>query len=369
MHFALLSETTLAPETVWCDKIVPCGLFPGLCRRPDGSLFLMLVCGTAFESADQRMLCFIGSADGTRWQEAGNLGKIVAPSGIPISLSVKPSLLPDGRILALGYGFEREDPDETISGYAEKHGAFPKVWNGVLVSGHAGGAFSPIDFFPQSQRGGVEFSGPAITLRNGKSLAFGPPFNLDQNHQLGLCYESDDGGANWHEKSIYHDSPSITAWESRGMALADNRIAVTYWAHDLRTGRHLTNRIALSQDDGATWRDYDTKLPGQASNLVDLGGGQLGLLQARREGDAPGIYLTPIEITGDGVKAKESAMLYDVTGGRNTEGAMTTQFCNLKFGQPSMEPLQDGTHLLLFWRWNFSSARYEAVLAKYHITP
>lgn len=360
--FEQLGETRLT-AAVGGDDAVGCGIFPGLCKNADGSLALLLVSGSGFESADQRLVAFTGTADGLNWREAGPLSAIVS-HGAAFTAAAKPTLLADGRLMALGYGFERNDQSETISGYAEKNGEFPTVRNAVWFSSDCGKSYSEGPVWLDLNHEGVEFSGPALRLTDGRLLAFGPPFNLNKHGQLGCCFESNDG-CDWREKSIFFDGDAITAWECRGLELSDGRIAVVFWAFDLMLQKHLSNRISISDDGGASWRVSDTKLPGQAANLVDFGwdDGGIGLLQARREKNAPGIYLTRINLTGDAVILGETVKLYDAAGGANADMDITGQFYSLKFGQPALHRLIDGNWLLVFWRCT-PVGEYEVVIRK-----
>ena len=140
----LLHETVFAPTAHWCSPAVECGIFPGICVKPDGSLALLAVCGNDFESADQRVVSYAGSADGTQWTPRGDWGEIRS-NGHLFNVTAKPTLLPDGTLLALGYGYERDLPDLSISEYAEKHGRFPTVRNFVAYS-HDGGRIYNLKF-------------------------------------------------------------------------------------------------------------------------------------------------------------------------------------------------------------------------------
>lgn len=354
----LLGESILAPSAEWCGGHA-C-MFPGLCVKPGGSLALLAVAGTAFESADQRTVVYTGSADGLTWQPHGDIGE-VRSNGHLFCTSAKPTALPNGRIVALGYGFEREEPELSISGYAEKHGDFPKVRNYVQFSEDGGISYTPPKFLEHGY-GGIEFSGPSLRLTDGRLLAFGSPFGLKAAEaQIGLCFESTDDGQSWHEKSVFHRSGSVTCWECRGTQLPDGRIAVVSWAFDLATQRHLTNCLALSADGAENWQSLDTGLPGQAANLLPMGDGTVGIVQARREGDHPGIYLTVWNLAN--AKPERTMLLYDVAGGANVAGKITDQFYNLKFGQPALHRLEDGTFLLVFWRCT-GPACYEIVIRK-----
>ncbi len=358
----LLHETIFAPNAHWCSPAVECGIFPGISVKPDGSLALLAVCGSDFESADQRVVSYAGSADGTQWTPCGDWGEIRS-NGHLFNVTAKPTLLPDGALLALGYGYERDLPDLSISEYAERHGRFPTVRNFVAYSHDGGRTYTPPAFL-DLPRDGIEFSGPAITLPDGRLLAFGPPFSVSTEGQIGLCYESADQGHTWREKSVFHSGGNITAWESRAALLSDNRLAVIFWAFDLKTQKHLTNRLALSNDGGESWRVIDTALPGQAANLLPAPDGIRGVIYAKREGDRPGVYYARCALHEDALTVLDTVQLYDAQGGANAKGQITTQFYNLKFGQPSLTRLADETALLVFWRKS-PSGRYEIVIRKY----
>ena len=359
---ALLHETILAPAAHWCAPAVECGIFPGLCARPDGTLALLAVCGSDFESADQRVVAYQGSPDGTQWTPCGDWGEIRS-RGHLFNAAAKPTLLPDGTILALGYGYERDQPDLSISEYTEKHGRFPTVRNFVAYSHDGGQTYTPPEFL-DLPHGGIEFSGPAVAAPDGRLLAFGPPFSVAADGQQGICYESADQGRTWREKSVFHHGGSITAWETRAAFLPDGRLAVVFWAFDLHAQKHLTNRLALSDDGGESWTILDTALPGQAANLLPNPDGSLGILYAKREGDAPGVYLASCDLRGNTLALRDTVQLYDVQDGANAQGRITTQFYNLKFGQPSLTRLADGASILLFWRKS-PAERYEIVLRKF----
>jgi len=360
------AEVILAPEANWIEPVTKCGIFPGMTRLSDGSFALLMVSGSEFESADHRIVAYRGSADGETWELFGEQGE-QRSNGSIFTTSVKPSALPDGRILALGYGFERKIPELSLSDYAEKFGCFPEVRNFVRYSSDGGRSYSQPEFF-DTGIGGCEFSGPALQLKDGRLLAFGAPFNLEKSGQTGYCFESCDGGGSWKRKSIFFNGGSKTAWECRSAELKDGRIIVVIWVFDLENGTHLNNHIAVSGDGGESFTILDTGLPGQASNLLasKKNPDHFYLLQARREGENPGIYLTECRLSsGNELHCGSTEMLFDAAGGSNVDGAITGQFKNLKFGQPSLQRTADGKVLLLFWRYNNSAERYEVVIQKF----
>ena len=358
MHLELLNETRVAPP--FGKERRPCGIFPGVALNGDGSLCMLLVSGSDFESPDQETLALRGDASGMHWEVTGRLD--AGTLGDRMTVYAKPTVLPDGTVVALGYGFERPDAS-TLSDYAEAHGRFPPVHNLVWRSTDGGATYGP----PCAMRhgyDGIEFSGPALALADGTLLAFGPPFRLTPKDQKGICFASRDGGRTWREQGVYFNGDTIAPWESRGRRLPDGRLAVVFWAFDLAAQKHLTNRLAVSSDGGAAWKLLDTQLPGQASKLADCGwdDGALGLLQARREGELPGLYLTRIKIGENGVSAGETCELWSARS-QAAPGASAEPFRSLKFGQPALHRLADGSLLLVFWRLGRDG--YEVVLRQF----
>lgn len=358
-----LAEMKLCPKAEWGNPPVNCAIFPGMCVNPDGTLALLCTSGSYYESSDQRLVSFIGSPDGMSWKMVGVWDELRV-DGCVFDRCAKPSLAKNGTLVALGYGYVRDEPEITLSGYAEKHGHFPTVKNFAAFSNDGGATYSPPKFF-DTPRGGIELTGPALCLDSGKMLAFGPPFNVDANGQVGLCYESDDNGLTWNEKSAYHEGGSITSWETRSAILPDGRIGVIFWAFDLETQKHLPNRLAISEDDGQTWcTTIDTGIQGQAASLITFDDGSFGIIYAKREGDNPGVYLANAKLDRNHFQILSTECLYDISVGANVNGEILTQFINIKFGQPSMKKLTDGTYLLLFWCKN-PQGIYEVVLRKY----
>lgn len=357
-----IKEITLAPQTNWLSSPVESGIFPGLCLKKDGTLSLLFISGSDFESSDQRVFSYSGTPDGLDWTYR-SLWDEIRIDGHIFTACAKPTVLPDGRLLALGYGYVRDMPEMSISEYAEKHGRFPTVKNFVAFSDDGGYTYAKPEFL-NLPRPGIEFSGPAVLMDDGRLLAFGPPFNIENQGQIGLCYESIDGGKTWREKSIFHHGNTVATWECRGISLGGPRVAVIVWCFDCQKQCHLTNRLAFSEDAGETWQLFDTGLPGQAANLLKFPDKSLGIVYAKREGEKPGIYLAKGQLLPEkGWIITETELLYDAAQSANVEGQILQQFNNLKFGQPSLTTLQDGSYLLLFWQKR--DDKYQVIIRKY----
>src|SRR3990172_6935019 len=98
------------------------GYFPGVVELPSGELLALLVIGQAFESVDLATHVARSTDQGRTWQLQGPL---YDKSGErPTSDFLKPLVLRDGSLIALGYRFHRDDPEQPIA-IAETDGALP----------------------------------------------------------------------------------------------------------------------------------------------------------------------------------------------------------------------------------------------------
>ena len=328
-----------------------CAFFPGVTKLDDGSLLMLFVSGSEFESSDHHMVIARSTDGGITWSCEGDLiDHSKLPFAEPFSESCKPTSLGGGKVIAAGYGFLRDRPEMGLSDYAEKFGHFPKALNPVLSSSDNGRTWEEPHFI-RHDYAGLELSGPALKCPDGRVLVFAAPFVLKADLQQGFTFESRDGGENWQQTGTFFSSTDVAPWEVRSILLPSGRIVLVIWAYDLRNQRHLANHLVWSDDCGRTWsKPIDTGLRGQASNFL-MYKGKLGILQARREGDAPGIYLSFVDLHDDSVEVLDEGCVWDARGMANRKGKIEEQFANLKFGQPSATALDDGKYLLVFWNF------------------
>ena len=324
-------------------------IFPGVAKLDDGSLFMIFVAGSDFESSDQRLVKARSTDQGKTWTIEGYLYDTKRLDfSEPFTDCAKPTNLGDGKLIAAGYGFIRDRPDMGLSDYAEKFGRFPKNLNTVLTSDDNGKTWSGPDFI-KHEYAGLELSGPVLKCASGRLSFFAAPFVLSAEKYEGFCYSSDDNGKTWTKRGTFFSSTDVTPWEVRSIQLPSGRIVLVIWAYDLKRQCHLSNHLIWSDDDGATWsKPIDTGLRGQASNLF-MYKGKLGVLQARREAPKPGICLSLIELNDDSVTVLDEAYAWDAAGLANKQGNIETQFAALKFGQPSMVQIDVSHYVLFFW--------------------
>ncbi len=324
-------------------------IFPGVAKLDDGSLFMIFVAGSDFESSDQRLVKARSTDNGKTWSIEGYLydtNRLGFQE--PFTDCAKPTSLGNGRLIAAGYGFLRDRPDMGLSDYAEKYGRFPKNLNIVLTSDDNGKSWNGPEFI-KHEYAGLELSGPVLKCASGRLAFFAAPFVLNADKFEGFSYASDDGGKTWSKIGTFFSSTDITPWEVRSIQLPSGRIVLVIWAYDLKNQRHLSNHVVWSDDDGRTWsQPIDTGLRGQASNLF-MYKGKLGVLQARREGPKPGICLSLIDLKDDAVTVLDEAYAWDAIGMANKQGNIETQFAALKFGQPSLVQIDESNYVLFFW--------------------
>lgn len=344
MKFEIIAECEINGYPGACSK------FPGVARFDNGNLVMLFCNAGASEAVDQQMYIARSCDRGRSWQVGGPMydySKL--PFVHPFNDSCKPVAIGGNELVAIGYGFERDEPELSLTAYAEKYGRFPNARNLISRSLDGGRSWSVPEFI-EHEYPALEFSGPALWCPDeNKLLAFGPPFVLKNSPQRGICFAGTDRGRQWKEYATFWASPSVAPWEVRATRTADGRIILVIWAFDLASQQHLNNFIVWSDDCGRTWsKPFDTKLLGQAANwrIADDG---IYLLYTRREGNEPGLLMNKVTFSGDTPVIGEGTMIWSASGLANSGTRIEEQFRNLKFGQPSMLNLGNGEEMLVFW--------------------
>jgi len=276
------------------------------------------------------------------------------PDG-PLSDYLKPTILRDGTVIALGYCFYRRDPGAGIS--IEETGGILPGDDLISFSGDEGRTWTPHRVIPRSRPELYEISGPCLELRSGDLVAVVAPFKMpdggNPSGQIGILLRSKDKGRAWTDGEVFFCSPggNLTPYESRICEMRDGRLAAIVWAYDTAAGRHHPNHIAVSHDDGRTWSSpVDTGIWGQASNLIWVGGDRLMTIHAHR-GENPGIFVRLVDFRGDVWTPLEEMVIYGAGPPAQTKSGqrMAEMFAALKFGQPSLLQLPDGEILATHW--------------------
>ena len=352
--------TVLKKNTITAPGIHD-AMFPGAARLSDGRILLLFNAGSGFEASDCRMHKAWSCDQGESWQYDGLMySDSELPFDMPFTDCVKPTVLDHGEVIAVGYGFLRDKPEMGLSDYAEKYGRFPPAKNHTLRSldhGRTWGKFTIIDH----EFAGLELSGPAIRGLDGKLHFFAAPFVLKTDLQTGLSYESSDNGRTWLRTGNFFESPDAAPWEVRGIQLPGGRIVLILWVFDLKKQAHCNTALVWSDDFGATWsKPADTGLRGQASNML-IYRDELYLLQARREGEHPGIFLNKADFDAqDNILIGEDCRIWDAAGQASCGKRIEQQFVTMRFGQPSALKINDDEYILFFWHCNGESYSVQA---------
>lgn len=323
--------------------------FPGLVVLPNGELLCLFVMGEAFEAANARTYVARSQDLGHSWQLQGLLYDQERLSwDYQFTDTYKPTLLCDGALVAVGYGFERRDPEKGIGD--SETGSFPPARNVVVFSHDFGRTWTYPEKIDVGSSLALELSGPAIRLSSGRLLAAGPPFTAGIG-QEGWTIRSDDKGRSWTHVSNYFATPtrSVAPWETRLCEMQPGRAVALFWAFDTAKNQHLPNHIAVSHDEGKTWSSpVDTGIQGQASSLMWLGGEKVLSIHSHRKGET-GLYVRLINLSGDRWNTEAEQCIWGRALSQDTSQGIIDQFAALKFGQPSLVRLPNGQLLATFW--------------------
>lgn len=319
-------------------------VFAGVVALTGGDLLAMFSIGQAFDAADMRAVVSRSRDGGMTWDVPQPLH-----SGSELaSESFKPVVLPDGRILATGYVFER--PDMLTPIVDPDTMALLPLRNRMSVSRDQGHTWTPpVDFSVEGAP--LELSGPAIVLPSGRILAAAAPFHLRHNGHEGWIIASDDGGETWARMSDFFKAPlgHVAPWECRLCHLGEEHLAVIFWAYDLATQTNLNNHIVVSRDSGQTFGTaIRTGIMGQASGIMALGGDRILTIHCHR--DAPvSLTVRALRLGTDKVKVEAEVPIFGATTQASATDSIVDQFASLRFGQPALLRLAKDRVLATCW--------------------
>jgi len=325
-------------------------VFPGLAMLASNEIIALFTIGEAFEAANMRTYVSRSKDMGKTWQLQGQLyNQQELRIDYQFSDCYKPTLLDDGSLIAVGYGFERRDSEKGIGD--SETGAFPPGQNMVTFSPDNGRTWS----IPRKINVGsdkiLELSGPCIQLNSGKLISAGPPFTTNKTGQEGWVIESSDNGKTWKRLGNYFAAPdgNVAPWETRICEMQPDRVVALFWAYDTLNEKHLSNHVTVSHNGGRTWsKAIDTGHMGQASNVLWLGDEKLLTIHAHRTGQV-GLYIRYIDFSNDKWNVLEEAVIWGKASAQDTSKNIIDQFASLKFGQPSLLMLNDREFLATHW--------------------
>ena len=322
------------------------GIFPGVVKLQDNSLLALFTIGQAFDSADQRTFVSKSFDDGRSWSKPKLLHSHMYKDKEE-SESLKPLLLQNNKLLAIGYAFVR--PDNLTPIVDPKTFEILPLNNKISMSNDNGENWSvPKNF--NVNKTPLEISGPCIQLKSGRILGAAPPFHLKETEHSGWIIYSDDDGENWDKLSEFYKSKEghVSTWECR-LCETNNKIIVIFWAYDNKNKKNLNNHIVISEDEGKTFNTIiDTKIRGQASNIMFYKDEIIFTIHCHRE-NPTGLILRKVDISGNNFKILEEINLFSKDGLSSDDTDISKQFGSLKFGQPSLLLLNNSEMLICFW--------------------
>jgi len=322
------------------------GYFPGLEKLPSGELIAMYPIGEAFESPNQQLFVSRSKDNGCTWSTP----QLLHPKLKKAMISMKPTLLRDGLLVAVGYTFQHVDPEHLVN---TTTGGLAPGKNLVSFSTDNGNTWTLPRAIRLSHPEVLETSGPAIQLQSGDLLSIATPMGMwdgtKPSGHVGIVLRSKNGGKTWNDKTLYFNHPSMSPFEARLCQMEDGRIVAIVWALDEKTGKCHNNHIAISHDDGKTWsQPIDIGVFAQASNLIALKGNKILSIHAQRESSPTGVFVRVVDLSNDQWKTLAEASVWDRAAAVKVTG-FGDMGTNLKFGQPSLLALGGGEYLAYHW--------------------
>ena len=326
--------------------------FPSLCQRQDGVLAAVFAMGEAFESVDSTSYISFSDDGGKNWTAPQ---KMFSGCGGALTDYCKATALPDGRMIAMGYAYYRDDPEKPIGN--PKTGGLLDDFVFYAISEDGGSTWGPMYPIPCAWGPHVEAFAPLTVLQNGDWITPVTGFpDWEGNHHGKVCgraLRSRDQGKTWDDTAVCMDfgDKQITCYEQRMCQLASGAVVCIGWNEDMTTGQRLENHYTVSYDNGQTWaKPRSTGILGQASSVCALGGEKLLALHAvRRDTDRPGIYGYVVDFSDGNWNVVDSALVWEPETIPVKDTKMAEIFSYLKFGQPGAIRLADGDILMSHW--------------------
>ena len=326
--------------------------FPFLGEMEDGTLIAVVVIGQAFESVDSASYIVFSKDGGKNWSKPK---RMFDTDKKPLTDYCKITVLPDGRIVAMGYTYLRDNPELPI-GNPETGGVLDDFVF-FAVSEDGGNNFSEMKKIECSWGPHIEASAPITVMKNGSwitPITTFPDWDGKLHGQLcGRALCSYDEGTTWNDNSVCMDfaDREITCYEQRMCQLESGALICIGWNENVKTGERLQNHYTVSYDNGKTWTNpKGTGVMGQASSVCAVGGEKLLALHAvRRDTDRPGIYGYVIDFSNQKWDVIDKLLLWEPTMPIQKDTKMAEIFSFLKFGQPGAILLKNGDVMMSHW--------------------
>ncbi len=329
--------------------------FPYLCKISDGTILASHAMGEAFESVDMTNHISKSFDMGKTWEKPYKMFH-EDNGGIQISDCCKISKIGDQKLIALGYSFERSNPELPLGN--PKTGGLLDDEVFYSISDDNGETWSKRKAINTIWGPHVEASAPITVLQDGSWASpitcFGDWDGNIHGEVCGRLLRSYDNGNTWSDdvKCMDFGSDDITCFEQRICQLDNGTIVTIGWNENTKTGELYNNHYTVSTDNGKTFsKPADTGIHGQASSVCAIGGNKLlATCALRRDVANPGVYGYIVEISDSGEwNIIDEAMLWQPSLPIKADGNMAQIFAFLKFGQPSAIMLDSNNALMCHW--------------------
>ncbi len=330
------------------------GAFPCLCKCANGNLAAVYVIGEAFESVDQTSYISFSKDEGKTWSEPYPMYD-KSQYDKTFSDYSKIVCLPDGRLLALGYAFIRNDPSKPIGN--PQTGGVLDDFVFCSISDDNGKTWSKLNTIECAWGPHIEASAPVVVLEDGSLITPVTGFpdwegNMTGEH-CGRALRSFDCGKTWNDDSVCMEFPekNVLCYEQRMCQLESGTVVCIAWNENVDTGERMANHYTFSTDGGATWsKPESTGIFGQASSVCAIGGERLLAVHAvRRDTDRPGIYGYIIDFSEKKWNVVDQEIIWEPETPVLGDKKFAEIFAFLKFGQPGAILLNENTALMSHW--------------------
>lgn len=327
--------------------------FPWLCEKADGELIASFAIGEAFESVDSASYVSASRDGGRTWSAPARMFDLHGEED-KLTDYCKVSALPDGRLVALGYTFLRDDPELPIGN--PENGGLLEDFIFFSISEDGGKTWGQMQRIDCAWGPHAEASAPLTVLQDGTWMTPITGF-ADWNGKLhgkmcGRALTSRDGGNSWSDDAVCMDfGGNVTCFEQRICQLESGAILCIGWNENAETGERMENHYTVSYDGGKTWSaPIPTGVRGQAASLCALGGERfLALHAVRRDAERPGIYAYVVDFSDKTWRVVDECVVFEPIVSVLKDSKMADVFSFLKFGQPGAILLSDGDVLMSHW--------------------
>ncbi len=239
--------------------------FPSIGAFSDGTLLCMCRHGTARESNDGTIRIHRSTDGGLTWN--------------PTSPLPEPSGVGPGKRIPGGFGVAPNGELVATLSYPQKSDNQCGPW--ISRSADGGLSWSEPKSIDRGPFAGMGLMGNLVSTRDGV-MVMAAEFSATeqvakQPDWTSILTRSGDGGETWAPWERVHTSQATHYYlDPRITELADGRLLVAYWTHDLQIDQGLNVHTAWSSDEGKTWTEpQNASFWGQVTDVASLQSGRV----------------------------------------------------------------------------------------------